>query len=94
MYIMIHFLDNSDPESFWGWCYVKEDDIDFASKILNIKPYKDCFKKPTKLYPNKYVELYTEEYNFAKLVSERKMTKEEYYKKIWALNHKTNNIGT
>jgi len=82
MYVMIEFLETSDPESFWAWCYVKEDDIDFANKIINTTGYEKCFNFDVRLYPRKFDELYTEEYRWAKMVSEGKLSRQEYYMKV------------
>jgi len=85
MYKMIHFLDNCDPKSFWKWCYVKEEDIEFARKIIDVNLYQNIFDKNVKLTKNNYLELYTEEYELAKQVYENKITKDDYYTKIQSL---------
>lgn len=91
MYVMIHFLDNLDPESFWRWCYVREDDIDFANKIMDIEPYENCFKSDVKLNLSNFLELYTEEYELAKKAYEGKISDDEYYKKAGELYLKNKN---
>lgn len=90
MYVMIHFLDNLSPESFWLRCYVKEDDIDFVNKIMDIEPYENDFKSDVKLNSSNFLEFYTEEYDFAKKAYEGKISREEYHKKIirqWNKKH-------
>lgn len=83
MYVMIQFLDILDPESFWCWSYVKEEDIDYAEKVLKgADSYKKYFAKDMKLWPRDYLELYTEEYGYAKLFHEGKIERQEYYDKV------------
>lgn len=80
MYVMIEFIDNLIPESRWCWCYVREEDIDFAEKVAKgaDEEYKNDFAKDMKLRPRDYLELYTEEYGNARLVHEGKMDRQEY----------------
>lgn len=95
MYKMIHFLDNQDPESFWRWCYVKEEDIDFARKI-GLDHYKKYFNKEPMLTKFNYCELYTKEFELAKKFHDGKITRQEYLDgavKLWELE-KSQKIGT
>ncbi len=78
MYVMIHFLDNLNPESFWRWCYVRENDIDLASKITDVESYKKDFNFDVKLDSSNFLELYTDEYELAKKVYEGKLSKADY----------------
>lgn len=82
MYVMIRFLDNLDPESFWSWCYVKEEDIEFASKILDIEYYEKCFNFDVRLNSTNFLELYTYEFELAKEVCEGRLTTTEWYAKV------------
>lgn len=87
MYKIIHFLDNQDPEGFWCWCYVKEEDIDFA-KNIGLDYYKDYFKKEPTLTKSNYSELYTKEYELAQKFYEGKITRQDYFDgviKLWEL---------
>lgn len=87
MYKIIHFLDNVNPEDFWCWCYVKEEDIDFA-KNIGKDNYKEYFKKEPTLTKSNYVELYTKEYELAQKFYEGKITRQDYYDgaiKLWEL---------
>ena len=70
MYKVIWFLDNLNPHSFWKWCYIKEEDIEFANKVIDIRPYKNSFKETPKLYPKDYVEFYNNDFYLAKKVYE------------------------
>lgn len=89
MYVMIRFLDVLTPESCWCWCYVREEDIDYAEKVLEgANDYKKYFAKDVKLWPRDYLELYTEEYGYAKLVREGKIELQEYYDKARGLYFK------
>lgn len=54
MYVMIVFGDNIDPRSHWSWCYVKEEDIDFANKLFDLSGYKNLFDSNVRLYPRLY----------------------------------------
>ena len=87
MYKMIYFLDNLDPEGFWRWCYVKEEDIDFA-KNIGLDYYKNYFKKEPMLTKSNFSELYTKEYELAQEFSKGKITKQDYFDgaiKLWEL---------
>ena len=87
MYTMIHFLDNLDPEGFWRWCYVKEEDIDFA-KNIGLDYYKNYFKKEPMLTKSNFSELYTKEYELAQEFSKGKITRQDYFDgaiKLWEL---------
>ena len=87
MYKMIHFLDNLDPEGFWRWCYVKEEDIDFA-KNIGLDYYKNYFKKEPMLTKSNFSELYTKEYELAQEFSKGKITRQDYFDgaiKLWEL---------
>ena len=87
MYKMIHFLDNLDPEGFWRWCYVKEEDIDFA-KNIGLDYYKNYFKKEPMLTKSNFSELYTKEYELAQEFSEGKITRQDFFDgviKLWEL---------
>lgn len=80
MYKVIWFLDNLNPHSFWKWCYIKEEDIEFANKVIDIRPYKNSFKETPKLYPKDYVEFYNNDFYLAKKVYEGILSKEDYFK--------------
>ena len=87
MYKMIHFLDNLHPEGFWRWCYVKEEDIDFA-KNIGIDDYENYFKKEPMLTKSNFSELYTKEYELAQEFSKGKITRQDYFDgaiKLWEL---------
>lgn len=49
MYVMTRSLDKLDPESFWYWCYVKEEDVDPVSKIMDDEFYQKCFNFDVRL---------------------------------------------
>ncbi len=82
MYVLIHFLDNVDPEEFWRWCYVKEEDIDLMSNIDDEleEAYKRFFKDPVELYEEDFDELYTEEYYLQEKYCKGLISIEEYFK--------------
>ena len=46
---MTRSLDKLDPESFWYWCYVKEEDVDPVSKIMDDEFYQKCFNFDVRL---------------------------------------------
>ncbi len=85
-YIMILFWDY-DPKSFRGWCYVKEEDIDFVSKNDDIPDYifeglKEDMCVIPKLTPSNFIELYNEVCEAFKKLNEAKIYYEECQKEV------------
>lgn len=80
MYKVIWFLDNLNPHSFQKWCYIKEEDIEFANKVIDIRPCENSFKETPKLYPKDYIECYNNDFYLAKKVYEGISSKEDYFK--------------
>lgn len=85
-YIMILFWDY-DPKSFRGWCYVKEEDINFVSKNDNIPDYifedlKEDMCVVPKLTSSNFIELYDEVYEAFKKLNEGKISYEECNKEV------------
>lgn len=88
MYVVIMYLETIDPESFWRWSYIKEEDLEFGSLIFESETcdfYRNCFTKDVELNDNNYVEFYNKYYFLAKKVYNGLITKEEYYKEIMPL---------
>lgn len=83
---MILFWDY-DPKSFRGWCYVKEEDINFVSKNDNIPDYifedlKEDMCVVPKLTSSNFIELYDEVYEAFKKLNEAKIYYEECQKEV------------
>ncbi len=69
MYVVIRYLETIDPESFWGWSYIKEEDLDYGDLIFDSETsdfYRNCFAKDIELNDNNYVEFYNKCYFLAK----------------------------
>lgn len=81
MYVVIRFLDNLDPHRFWCWCYIKEDEIEFASTIFDDDSYhNDLFPEDTNLTEKEYLELYDEDYDLYLKLMKHEITDEEFSK--------------
>lgn len=83
MYLMIHILDNQSPHSFWCWCYVKEEDIEFAENVLgDVTFYQHCFEEPIKLDKKDFYEFYNENFLLYKSLYNGEITKEKLFKEL------------
>lgn len=90
MYVVIRYLDNLDPFKFWRWCYIKEDEMDFASKVLgdisDTSYCKQLFPENIKLTSKDYLELYDEEYDLYVKLMRDEITTEEFYRRYRELH--------